>query len=363
MNYYEEFIEFLLKIKNKIKRLLFYNVPFDEKKLEEGLTDGGEEMSNYPHNEIEFPFNIYEPDKVQIGDETYTRYRAKFNSLHDLYSYLKSNPRLNRRIFRSLSSVEGTSEFAGVDYEDALEELEEPPRGDYREFLRLSERLSDDAMGYVQEHETIKAPGGGYIDVPSYASGDPLCYRISRSTYVPKFIRVNIALSYYWGTTKDQVLNRALIIAALVNAFEQAGYIVEVNTFEMSKEAKEFIDIDVNIKNSNETFNKASLYKTLCYVEFLRRLLFRVLETLDVKNDWSSGYGETVSEGFVRRARRMSDNDIFFDQPREMGIRGKDIGEDFVNALEHLNLGDKIDVEKAKKEFKKEINTLRKTIK
>ncbi len=363
MNYYREFREFLLRIKNKLKRLLFYNVPFEEKKLEEVLVEEGEEMSDYPHNEIEFPFNIYEPDEIQIDDSIYTRYRAKFNSLHDLYSYLKSDPIVNRITFKKLESITGSVEFAGVSYERALEELEEPPRGEYREFLRLSERLSDDAMGYVQEHETIKAPGGGYVDVPSYASGDPLCYRISRSTYVPKFIRINIALSYFWGTTKSQVLNRALIIAALVNAFEQAGYVVEVNTFEISKEDDEFIDIDVNIKNSNETFNKASLYKSLCYVEFLRRLLFRVLETMDVQNDWSSGYGETVSESFVRKARRMDENDIFFDQPREMGIRGNDISEDFVNAIDYLNLGDKIDVEKAKKEFEKDINKLRKTIK
>ena len=366
MDYLKELRYLLRRIKRKLKLLFFYNVPFDEEELlkeQEETKEVGEGMAKYPHNYIEFPFNIYEPDKIRVGDSTYTRYRAKFNGLHDLYTYLSSEPRLNREIFRTLHSVENDSDFAGIEYEEALEELEEPPRSGYREFLNLSDRLSDDAMGYVQEHEIIKAPGGGYVDIPSYAAGDPLCYRISRSTYTPKFIRVNIALSYYWGTTKDQVLNRALIIAALVNAFEQAGYIVEVNTFEVSKEDDEIIDIDVNIKNSDETFNRASLYKSLCYVEFLRRLLFRVLESLDVKNYWGSGYGQTCSENFVRKAKRMDENDIFFDQPREMGINGKDIGADFVRTLEHLNLEDKIDVERAKEEFQKDIKSLRKTIK
>ena len=59
----------------------------------------------------------------------------------------------------------------------------------------------------------------------------------------------------------------------------------------------------------------------------------------------------------------MSDNDIFFDQPREMGIRGKDIAADFDAVISHLNLEDKIDIEKAKSEFKKDIMTMRKTIK
>lgn len=327
------------------------------------LEEEEEDFVIYPNNYEDFPTNIYEPDEVVVGDMRYLRYRANFRSLHDLYHYLSNNPRINRTVFRTLHSVDNDSDFAGIPYEEALEELENPPRTGYREFLKLSERLNDDAMGYVQEYEEIKSFAGGYVDIPSYVSGDPLCYRISRSTYTPKFLRVHIALSYYWGTSKEQVLNRALIIAALVNAFEQAGYVVELNTFELSKEGDEFIHINVNIKNSDETFNKASLYKSLCYVEFLRRILFRVLETLDVKNDWQHGYGQTCSESFVRRALHFDDNDIFFDQPREMGIRGKDIQEDFESVIEYLDLEDKIDVEKAKREFSKDIKRFQKTIK
>ena len=354
--------ERLKEILNKIKQLLFFTKELSESQEKIGDEEMKEVEKVYPHNEKEFPFNIYKPDEVVVGNQKYTRYRAKFNSLHDLYVYLSSNPRLNREVFRKLASIENDSSFAGADYDDALEELEGAPRSGFREFLTLSDRLNEDSMDYVLEYETVKSPGGGYIDIPAYASGDPLCYRISRSTYTPKFIRVYIALSYYHGTSKDQVLNRASIIAALINAFEQAGYVVEVNTFEMSKEANELVDIDVNIKNNSETFNKASLYKTLCYVEFLRRLLFRVLETLDVKKGWSPGYGETCSETFARSAKRMSENDIFFDQPRDMGIEGIVISKDFARAVDHLNLKDKIDVERAKKEFEKDIKTLRKTI-
>lgn len=363
MNYIKLVKEYLKKLKEKIKLLLFYNNPFgyDEEKVEEII--GRSSMREYPHNHIEYPFNIYEEDKVIIDDDEYTRYRARFNSLHDLYEYLKSEPKLNRTVFRKLHSVENDYDFAGIPFDEALEDLENPPRTGYGDFLRLSERLNEDAMGYVQEFMTVKSPGGGYLDIPSYAAGDPLCYIISRSIYTPKFIRINIALSYYWGTSKDQVMNRALIIAALVNAFEQEGYVVEINTFELSREDDEIVDIDVNIKNNNETFNKASLYKSLCYVEFLRRILFRVLESLDVKNDWGSGYGQTCSENFVRKAKKFDDNDIFFDQPREMGIHGKDIGKDFEAVLSHLDLRDKIDVEKAKDDFNKDIRVLRKTMK
>lgn len=354
-----------------MKEYLEYHLNYLIRKLRyrNGVTDLTKEEAKmmeergYPNNHIEFPYNIYRPEIITVDGDRYVRYNARFGSLHDLYVYLRSHPRINRKVFSNLSSITGTTEFAGAPIEEAIEELDLPPRDEYRDFLKLSERLNDDSLGYVQEHITISAPGGGCIDIPAYASGNPFCYKIGRSIYTPKFVRINVLLSYYSGTSKEQILNRALIVAALVNAFEQEGYIVDVNTFELSAEDNEVIDIDVNIKNSDETFNKASLYKTLCYVEFLRRILFRVLETMDVKNKWGFGYGHPCSESFVREAKRLDASDIVIDQPREMGIRGKDIAEDFRNAIEHLQLGDKIDVDKAADEFEKDVLRLRKTIK
>ena len=43
-----------------------------------------------------------------------------------------------------------------------------------------------------------------------------------------------------------------------------------------------------------------------------------------------------------------------------MGICGSDLAEDFENAIRHLKLEDKIDVEKAKKEFSEQVKILEK---
>lgn len=315
-------------------------------------------------NQDRYPNNIYEPTILRVGNNNYKYYRAKFSSLYDLYNYLKSEPLINTNVFHELHSSSRDSDFAGIPYDEALEELMKPPRGDYRNFLRLSDSLNNDCTNYIQEYIEVKSPGGGYIDIPAYCSGDPLCYKTSRSIYTPKFVKLNITLSYYWGTSKEQVLNRALIVSALVNAFEQAGYIVEINTFELSHLEDELVNISVNIKNSDETFNKSSLYKTLCYVEFLRRILFRVLETIDVEYDeWQHTYGSTASESFTRKALKLDSTDIFIDQPREMGIRGNNIVDDFIHTLNNLDLEDKIDVEKAADDFRKDIKVLKKTIK
>lgn len=314
------------------------------------------------NNYDKFPFNILKPDTIEIDGKEYTRYRARFNSLHDLYNYLSANPQLNESVFYKLASLTNDSDFAGKPYKEALEDLNKPPRSEFFDFLELTKKLDEDALGYVKEYITVKSPGGGCIDIPSYVTGSPFCYKTTKSIYTPKFVKINISLSYFGSTTKKQVMNRALIIVSLINAFEQAGYIVDVNTFEISYLGNEISDIDVNIKNSDESFNKASLYKSICYVEFLRRLMFRVLETLDVKGSWCGGYGFPVSEKMARIIRRMDENDIFFDQPREMNITGNDIVRDFENVVEQLNIEDKIDVEYVKNEFNKSAKILRKTI-
>ena len=43
---------------------------------------------------------------------------------------------------------------------------------------------------------------------------------------------------------------------------------------------------------------------------------------------------------------------MFFDQPLRMGIEGLDLADDFESAINHLKLADKIDVERAKVEFR-----------
>ena len=320
-------------------------------------------VANKP-NYVRFKNNISEPVKIKTRGGIITLYRANFDSLHDLYTYVKSNPKINRAVFERLHSVTNGSDFAGIPYQKAVNELIKPPRDGYSEFLTLSDRLDSSTLDYVMEYEEVNAPGGGYIDVPSYVTGNPLCYRTSRKVAVPKFVKVNVALSYNCWTTKEQVLNRAVIISALVSAFEKAGYVVDINTFELSKVDDEYININVNIKDSNQTFNKASLYKSLCYVEFLRRILFRVLETLDVKyDDWGRGYGSTCGESSVRDIMKLGGNDIYIGEPSDMDICGDDIIRDLKNCLDCLNLEDKIDVDRFKDQFKQDVLRIKKSIK
>lgn len=310
-------------------------------------------------NIIRFPNNIFAPTKCVIKNYGYDLYRANFRSMNDLYTYLKSYPEINSKVFPRLASSREGFEFAGVDFEKAVEDLVKPVKAEYGDFLKLQSKLDTHSTDYVTEYVTTKSAAGSVIDIPSYVSGSPLCYISEKEVYEPKFVRLNVLLSYYCGTSKSQVENRALVTTSLINALEKEGYIVDINAFAISEEGKELMNINVNLKNSNDSLNKANLIKSLCYVEFLRRIIFRVKETIPVKDeDWGDGYGCTCDEEKIRAILRLTDDDIFIDQPREMRIRGNDLIEDFEAAVDSLKIENKIDVKESRKELETEVKRM-----
>lgn len=312
---------------------------------------------NKTDNSIRFPDNIFEPSKIEVDDCHYTLYKVRFNNLYTLYEYLKSDPTINRDVFYRLSSVEGDRDFAGKPYNRAVEELISDVDPGYEEFLKLQRDLNV-AKGKIHKYKTIRTVAGGHLNVPAYCAGSPLCYETEEKIMKPKFAKMHVSLSYYWGTNKSQVLNRAIIITNVLKALENAGYSVDLNTFELSSCGDELSHIIVQIKKHGGRLDTQALYKSLCHVEFLRRILFRVLETMDVTNGWCSGYGSTCDKHFTADVLNFGKNDIFFDQPRDMGIRGNDLADDFESAMECLNLCDKIDVDRAKRDFREETKVL-----
>lgn len=305
--------------------------------------------SNYDR----FPNNIFKPKQIEL-DENYLLYRARFNSLRSLYDYLKSSPDINSKVFHILQSENNPKEFAGKPYDEAVEDLINAEKEDYERFLEFQCDLSNAKRMSTNKYRTVKTVGGGRVNIPDYCAGAPICYETDERVIKPKFVRLHVSLSYNCHTTYEQVLNRAIIIANVIKALERAGYSVDLNTFELSSVDDELVLIIVQIKKYSEKINMSNLYKTLCHVEFLRRILFRVLETMDVQNYWGSGYGRTCDEKLCREVLKFDRNDIYFGEPDSLDIYGRDLVTDFINTIHHLNLDDKIDVEKAKKEFEEE---------
>ena len=308
-------------------------------------------------NRERFPNIVLEPEVKTIQDEEYTIYKFKFRGLSDLYNYLKSDPIINRKIFGvRLSSSFKSSDFAGMPYEDALEQLVNYNDPKYDEFLKMSKKTKVKNLKIGSMFKEINTVAGGVVRPQALATGDPRVYKTTRVYKIDKTVNIYATASYRWDTSKAQVYNRAVILTNIIHALEEQGITVNVNVFEASYKHDEILEVELNIKKNGKSTNYQALYRSLCNVEFLRRILFRVIETSDVKNNWRDGYGSTCPEKFMREYYKLDDDDIYFGQPLEMGIQGKDIGYDFEEAVNHLKLNKVIDVPKAKKRIRASIN-------
>ncbi len=304
---------------------------------------------------------IFAPEKVRVMGDGYTLYRVRFTSLYALYEYLKSDPQTNNRVFYRLHSVLGEESFAGKPYSKAVEDLVSTVDYGYKEFLKLEKSINGAKLIRTNEYRTVKTLAGGHLNIVDYSKGSPLCYETLEKVRKPKFVRIYILLAYRWNTTKSEVFNRAIIITNIVKALENFGYNVELNTFELSVCHDELFYAIVSVKKHSERINLERLYKILCHVEFLRRISFRLLETTNVTDyEWEDGYGAACQEDFCRAFLKLNKDDIYFDQPKELGIRGYDLADDFEAVINHLNLNDKIDVKKAKEEFRNNVRKLKK---
>lgn len=314
-----------------------------------------------PNNYLKYPKNIKKPIDKTINGEEYTVHAFRFQGLQDLYDFLNKNPEVNYQVFNrhDLSSVTGSSEFAGKPYEEALEDLIKNVDPGYQEYLSL-QRYVNAKSGTVHKYHPIKTVAGGKVDPVAYTTNSPEIYRASRLVSRPKFITIDTQIAYPWFTEEEQVFNRAVIITNLVHALERSGFNVDVNSFMVLENCNEIIQAVFEIKRHGQRINYQTLYKSLVDVEFFRRLGFRIMEVSDVKTGWENGYGSTSSEKLVRNLLKLKKDDIYFDRADRLDIGGEDIGDDFVNAIRHLGLESAIDVEKERKNIEDCAKVLRK---
>jgi len=306
-----------------------------------------------------FPNNIFEPRKVIVNEKEYTLYLARFSGLYALYNYISSKPKINRQVYSELESISGSGKFAGMSFDKALKSLISDGDLGYEEFLSLQKNINIDHEIKIHQYKTIRTVAGGSLNIPAYSAGNSLCYETTERIVKPRFLRIHVLLSYSSSTTKSQILNRAIIITNILKALENSGYSIDLNAFVASKCSNEIIHIITQLKRQGQSLNMDALYKSLCKVEFLRRIIFRVKETLDVKNDWNWGYGTPCDKNFVSQVLKFDKKDLYFDQPNEMNIEGLNLAKDFEAAINYLGLADKIDVEKTKKEFSNKVKKLK----
>ena len=293
-----------------------------------------------------YPNNVFKPINLQIDNEVYNYFLVRFNSVNDVYRYLTSNPIVNTKIFPRLCSKTNSVNNSGMPYEEALEDLKKIEDPSYLDFVKLIKDLVNIKQTSSEHYETVYTVAGGHLNIPRYSAGIPLCYETEELVEENKFIEIFSALSFPNKTSAEQIFNRATIIISIINALEKRGYNIKLRAFEMSYVDNEIVNIEVGLKSNNKRIDLQSLYKTSYKKEFLKRILFAVLETVDVKNNsWDRSYGYTCREDLARKVLNVNKKAIFFGTPKDLGIQGYSIQEDFESCLRRIKLEENFDGE------------------
>lgn len=158
------------------------------------------------------------------------------------------------------------------------------------------------------------------------------------------------SLSYSALTEKSEILNRGLSTLYIIDALEKQGVVINFIARETSVCSDEIVNIEILLKKTTDMLlDLKKCYYPMAGREFLRKILFRVLESIPVKNSWDFSYGRTLKEKELRYLFNLKDTDLIISTPSEIGIEGNNIYEDTATLISYLNLNDQFDVKKIKK--------------
>ena len=282
-------------------------------------------------------------------------YNIHFSNLTDLYDYLKSNPKVNTRVFSRQASLTRDRDFYGEPLDQAIEYCLGGYKKDFDNFLKTSNELKQ--IGIEDEDERILKRGfyGGVPLAPLVAAGVPDCMlRYDRSEDV-KYVTIYFNLAYPAFTSTSAIVNRGLATLYLIEALENRGYIVNFKAFELSYCGSEAINISINLKKPGDLFlNIEKCYYPMKAKEFLRRILFRVLESAPVEYyHWSDGYGRAASVAEMKEFIGADNHDLIIGAPSNMDIEGHNIYKDTLSLIKKLKIESEFDIERLKRLAKK----------
>lgn len=276
-----------------------------------------------------------------------------FPSITSLVQYLKDTP-VNMRVFGGYicSEIDTEPEFRGEPLKDTLEHLIYGYNQDYQHYREISNvsdiRFSQD-IGQIPPR-SIRSYVGSRVDIPAYVYGSPRNMRRVVRVGQRKIINFYFQLSYPAGTKEEEIINRGIIAMQLIKALENVGYSINLIGFELDQESyrdeKEIFYVTINLKDADLTLNESKCIGPFMRKEFLRRVLFRLLETADVSEYWSVSYGSTLPLREARGIMNFSDDDIVFGSPKELGIKGNDIYTDLESTIDTLKLNNEITLKK-----------------
>jgi len=279
-----------------------------------------------------------------------TIYNIRFANLTDLHDYLQSNPVVNKRIFSRQASIKNDYDFSGEDLDTSIGYCIGGYRKGFDNFLVSNTKLKTTAYDLTDNRTLTRTVYGGIPLSPLVAAGVPDCMLKYERDSKSSVRNIYFNLAYPASTSTSRIVNRGLATLYIIQALEEKGEMINFKAFELSRVDDEIVNIEINLKKPGDLFlDIEKCYYPIKAKEFLRRVLFRVLESSDVQEFyWGDGYGTALTADEIREFYNVRKQDLVISYPSEMGIRGMDIYEDTITLIENLGLQKDFDIPKIK---------------
>ncbi len=270
-------------------------------------------------------------------------YKVSFKSLGELYMYLSEDPEVNKKVFAKQHSIIGDSFFAGVPFEKALEYCLGGYEGDYNVVLKMQKELEKYVPVKVHSRRMERSVAGSHPNVPAFVAGSPKAmYRRERAKE-KKFCTVYFNLACPSQTTHSAILNRGVLSLSLVKLLESEGIGVNFKVFMGVYIRNEIFVFEISLKSPQELLNAKKCFYPICSREFVRRIVFRVMESVPFEcSEWYPNYGIALSDGQFRNIFDISQKNMVISSPDEMGITGENLFSDGAEMFRIMGIDDSI---------------------
>ena len=157
---------------------------------------------------------------------------------------------------------------------------------------------------------------GGYLDVDTYLSGDPACmlqayeHPDKRKT---KFVRILVDTTFSAIVDAKDIQTRGAAIVALCDTLNLCGYTTEVwavscNGGEYSRKGGSELAVMIPVQGVGEPWDVRSAFFPLAHGDFLRRIVFGVMEGMTASEREAFGVG--AGYGTVTKCTKGSLADV-----------------------------------------------------
>lgn len=290
-----------------------------------------------------------------------------FDNLYELVNYIKKEPIAKYWEGSVLSSESGSKEFTGTKSLDEAVKLCLSPSNEFnRLYLTESKKILEGIQVLTKRRRMENSFYGGSVSIPRYLNGNPKCMRRAKRVAEKRLIKFYINGNYTNRINLDQLLYRGMCIITIIQWFEQLGYMVELNFFNLVINTKknELLYYKINVKEPGQLLDVRNTYFPFCHTSFLRRIIFAVYERIEFADpEWKQSYGYSVNDSFTQKFLNLDDDSIIigsnsFDEfvvVDDLKLTIKNFIEQY-QLEKYLNIEDAVNLEQMEKVLQKKKN-------